>query len=66
MLTDRDRGEGTFCDFIGFAEFSHRIAEGKFSPWFETLTQSIETAANNRGFDYSRLVLVQRGFNRRD
>lgn len=59
MLTERNRGEGTFFDCIGFAEFSLRIAHSEFSTWFETLRESIETAANNPDPDYSRLVLVQ-------
>lgn len=59
MLTERSRGEGTFFDCIGFAEFTHRIANSEFSAWFETLTESIETAANNPDPDCSRLVLVQ-------
>jgi hypothetical protein len=59
MLTERNRGEGTFFDCIGFAEFSHRIANCEFSAWFETLTDSIEAAATSRDPDYSRLILVQ-------
>ena len=61
MLKERNRGEGTFFDCIGFAEFCRRITNHDISSWFEKLKESIKTVANDSDPDYSRLVIVQHG-----
>jgi hypothetical protein len=59
MLIERDRGEGTFFDCIGFAAFIKQINTGEFSHWFEKVAESIEAAACDSKSNHSRLIRLQ-------
>jgi hypothetical protein len=61
MLAERNRGEGTFFDCIGFAEFTQKIDNPNFTRWFGKLKDSIKIAATDSDADSTRLIRVQHG-----
>ena len=61
MLVERDRGERTHFDCIGFAEFTTKLEDDEFSDWFTNLAESIKSAANDPDPDQSRLIQLQHG-----
>lgn len=61
MLAERNRGEGTFFDCIGFAEFTRKLDSPDFTRWFGKLKDSINIAATDSDADSTRLICVQHG-----